>query len=112
MISKRCAVTTNLFIDGNDVKAADRRLASSRARGATIRGLLSSLIAALLVSGCVAAYAPAPLPINHPANPAAPEAPPPPPSAAFKDEGLLPAPAEEAPAQGPHSGHGAMRGGH
>lgn len=75
-------------------------------------GFLYVLFATLVVSGCATAYAPAPLPANHPANPAASEAPPPPPSHAFKGESLPPAPVEEAPADGPHSGHGAMHGGH
>jgi len=77
-----------------------------------MRAIVSSLIAALLVNGCAAAYVPAPLPVNHPASPATSEAPPPPPSQAFRDESILSAPTEEMPVQGPHSGHGAMQGGH
>jgi hypothetical protein len=77
-----------------------------------MRGILLSLITAILVSGCAAAYAPAPLPVTHPANPAAPEAPPPPPSQAFSRESVPPAPAEEAPARRPHAGQSAMHGGH
>ncbi|MGH7425768.1 MAG: hypothetical protein ACREJP_06340 [Candidatus Methylomirabilales bacterium] len=111
MIQKTSDLKTNLFIDGNCVEAAGGRLESSRARGATLRGILSALIAAILVSGCAAAYSPAPLPADHPASPAAPEAPLPPPSQAFRGESVPPAPAEEAPAQGPHAGHGAMDGG-
>lgn len=111
MIQKTSDFKTNLFIDGNYLEAAGGRLESSQARGATLRGI-SSLIAAILVSGCAAAYSPAPLPANHPASPAAPEAPPPPPSQAFRGESVPPAPAEEAPARGPRSEHGAMPGGH
>lgn len=111
MNQKTSDFTTDLCIDGHSVEAADGGLKSGRARGATLRGILFSLMAALLVSGCAAAYAPAPLPTNHPASPAAPEAPPPP-SQAFRGESILPAPAEEAPAQGPHAGHAAMHGGH
>jgi len=97
---------------GPTVAAAAGCLELGRAKGATMRGIISSLIAAILVSGCVAAYSPVPLPVNHPASPAAPEAPPPPPSQAFRDENILPAPAAEAPAQGPHAGHGTMHGDH
>lgn len=111
MIQERFAVTTNLVLDENPMEAAEGGLESGRAGGATMRGLFSSLIAAILVSGCAAAYAPAPLPVTHPANPAAPEAPPPPPSQAFRSENVLPTPAEEEPVQGPHTGHGAMHGG-
>jgi hypothetical protein len=77
-----------------------------------MHGSLSSLIVAILVSGCAATYAPAPLPATHPASPAAPEAPPPPPSQAFRSESIQLPPAEEEPAQGSHAGHGAMHGGH
>lgn len=112
MIPKTADFTTNLFIDGSSVEAAKRHLESDRVKGVTLRGLLSSAIAAMLVSGCAAAYAPAPLPVHHPANPAALEAPPPPPSQAFRDESLLPAPAAEASVQESHAGHGAMHGGH
>jgi len=112
MLQKTTELKTHLFIAGNDVEAAEGRLESGRTRRATIRGLLSSLIAAVLVSGCVASYVPAPLPVNHPASPVAPEAPPPPPSQAFRDESILSVPTEEMPAPGPHSGHGAMQGGH
>ncbi|MCI0657519.1 MAG: hypothetical protein L0170_10680 [Acidobacteria bacterium] len=111
MIQKTSDFKTNLFIHGTYVEAPGGRLQSGRARGATLRGI-SSLIAGILVSGCAAAYSPAPLPANHPASPAAPEAPPPPPSQAFREESVPPAPAGEAPAQGPHSGHGAIPGGH
>lgn len=112
VIQKTCGLKTNLFIDGTYVEAAGERLESARAREATRRGIISPLIAAILVSGCAAAYSPAPLPTNHPASPAAPEAPPPPPSQASWEEGVPPAPAEETPAQGPHSGHGATHGSH
>ena len=112
MIQKTFDFKTNLFIDGTYVEAAGGRPGSGRARGATLRGIISSLIAAILASGCVAAYSPVPLPANHPASPAAPEAPPPPPSQAFREESVPPAPAEEAPAQRPHSGHGATHAGH
>jgi hypothetical protein len=112
MNQKTSDFQTNLFSGGNSVAAATGRLESGRARGAPLRDFLSSLIVAILVSGCTAAYAPAPLPANHPASPAAPEAPPPPPSQAFRDESIVPAPAEEMPAQGPHAGHSAMHGGH
>ena len=111
MIQKTSDFKTKLFIDGTYVEAAGERLESGRARGATLRGI-SSLIAAILATSCAAAYSPAPLPANHPASPAAPEAPPPSPSRAFRGEGVPLAPAEEAPAQGRHSGHGAMDGGH
>ncbi len=111
MIQKTCDCKTKLFIDGTCVEAAGGRLESGP-RGATLRGIISSLFAAILVTGCAAAYSPAPLPANHPANPAAPEAPPPPPSQAFKVESVPRAPTEQAPAQGPHSGHGAIHGGH
>ena len=83
MIQKTSDFKTKLFIDGKYVEAAGGRLESSPARGATLRGI-SSLIAAIVVSGCAAAYSPAPLPADHPANPAAPEAPPPPPSQALR----------------------------
>jgi hypothetical protein len=112
MIPKTSACKTTLFINGNSEEATEGGPESGRARGATVRGILSALIVTILVSGCAAAYAPAPLPVNHPASPAAPEAPPPPPSQAFRDESLPPAPAEEAPAQGPHAAHGATHGGH
>lgn len=112
MSPKTSAFTTTLCIDGHSVAAPAGCLESRRARGATLRGVLSSLIVALLVSGCAAAYTPAPLSVNHPASPAAPEAPPPPPSQAFSSESLLPAPAAEAATQGPHAGHGAMQGMH
>jgi hypothetical protein len=77
-----------------------------------MRNLFSFLVIAILVSGCTAAYVPTPLSANHPASPSAPEAPPPPPSQAFKDASIPPTPIEKAPAQGPHSGYGAMHGGH
>jgi hypothetical protein len=112
VIQKTCGLKTNLFIDKTYVEAAGERLESGRARGATRRGIISPLIAAILVSGCAAAYSPAPLPANHPASPAAPEAPPPPPSQAFRGEGVPPAPAEETAAPGPYSGDGATHGGH
>jgi len=112
MNQKPSDFTTTLCIDENSVETSREGLESGRARGVTLRGLLSSLIAALLVSGCAAAYVPAPLPTNHPASPAAPEAPPPPPSQAFRAESILPAPVEEMPTQGPQAGHGAMHGGH
>lgn len=112
MIHKTSDLQTNLFIDRNSGHAVRGRLEWGRARGPTMHGSLSSLIAAILVSGCATAYAPAPLPATHPANPAASEAPPSPPSPAFKDERILPAPAAGAPAQGPHAGHGTMHGGH
>ena len=112
MIQKTSDLKTKLFIDGTYVDAAGGRLESSRARKATRRGITSSLIAAILVSGCAVAYSPAPLPANHPASPAAPEAPPPPPSQVFRGESIPLAPTEDAPARGPHSGHGAMHGGH
>jgi hypothetical protein len=112
MIPKTADCKTTLFIDGNSVGAAEGPLESGRARGATMRGVRSSLIAAVLVSGCATAYSPAPLPVNHPASPAAPEAPPPPPSQAFSGESIAPAPMEEMPAQGRHAEHGAMHGGH
>jgi hypothetical protein len=84
MMQKTPDCKTILFLDGNSVEAAEGHPESGRAlRGATGRGLLSPLIVAILVSGCAAAYAPAPLPVNHPASPAAPEAPPPPPSHAL-----------------------------
>ncbi|MGE0823506.1 MAG: hypothetical protein AB7G75_30660 [Candidatus Binatia bacterium] len=69
------------------------------------------LAATLLASGCVAAYSPAPLPTNHPANPAASETPPSPPSQAFTPESLL-TPTEEASVHSPHAGHGMRHGGH
>ncbi|MGE0681319.1 MAG: hypothetical protein AB7P69_10545 [Candidatus Binatia bacterium] len=75
-------------------------------------GFLYVLFATVVVSGCATAYAPAPLPANHPANPAAPEAPPSPPSQAFSEESILPTPAKETPTHPSHSGHGAMHGGH
>jgi hypothetical protein len=112
MNQKTSDFTTTRCIDGLSVEAADGGLKSGRARGATMRGILSSLMAALLLSGCAAAYAPAPLLATHPASPAAPEAPPPPPSQAFSSESLLPAPAGEAPVHGPHVGHTAMQGMH
>jgi len=112
VIQKTFDRKANLCIDGTYVEAAGGRLESSRARGAPLRGILSALIAAILASGCAAVYSPAPLPANHPANPAAPEAPPPPPSQAFRGESVPPAPTEEAPAKGAHSGHGAMHRGH
>ena len=111
MIQETSDFKTNLFIDGKYVEAAGGRLESSRARGATLRGIISSLIAAILVSGCAAAYSPVPLPADHPASPGAREAPPPPPSQAFSGESVPPAPKEEAPAKGPHSGHSAMHRG-
>ena len=112
MLQKIAELKTHLFIAGKDVEAAEGCLELGRTRGTTIRGLLSSLIASILVSGCVASYVPAPLPVNHPASPVAPEAPPPPSSQVFRNESIPPAPAEEAPAQSPHAGHGAMHGGH
>jgi hypothetical protein len=75
------------------------------------RSFFSSVLVTLLVSGCTASYVPAPLPVTHPANPAAPEAPPPL-SRAFTSENLSPAPIEEMPARNPHAGHSAMHGGH
>ncbi len=101
----------NVFIDGNSVATAEGCLASGGARGTPTRGTVSAVVAAILLSGCAATYAPAPLPTNHPASPVPLEAPPPPPSQAFRDENILSVPAEEVPAQGPHSGHGAMPGG-
>lgn len=75
-------------------------------------GVLSSLIAAVLLSGCAAAYTPVPLPALHPASPAAPEAPLPPPSQAFSGEAILPAPLEEVSARGSPVGHDPRHGGH
>ncbi len=81
---KTCHFQSNLFIDRKYAEAGER-LESSRVSGATRRAIISSLIAAiLLITGCAAAYSPAPLPANHPASPAAPEAPPPPPAQAFR----------------------------
>lgn len=90
---------TNLCIDKNS--------------GQLVRGgILSSLIAAIVVSGCAAAYTPAPLPLLHPASPTAPEAPLPQPSQAFSGGSIWPAPAEEVSASGPHAGHDTRHGGH
>jgi hypothetical protein len=111
MISKPANCKIRRFIDEDSVEAVKVYLESDRPRGALTPSLLSSLFAAFLVSGCAAAYSPAPLPTNHPANPAASEAPPPPPSHAFRGESLPPAPAEEAQAHGPHVKHGATHGG-
>jgi hypothetical protein len=112
MTPQIAGVTTNLVVDGGGKEAATRRLDLGGAKATFLRTLFLSLSVALLVSSCAAAYVPAPLPVNHPASPAAPEAPPPPPSQAFSDGSVLPAPAEEMPAQGPHAGHGAMQGMH
>lgn len=76
-----------------------------------LRSVFSSILVPLFVSGCMAAYVPAPLPLTHPANPTAPEVPPSPSSHAFMSEHLSPTPREEMPAQGPHAGHSAMSGG-
>jgi hypothetical protein len=110
MTTKIANNKTCRFIDEDSVEAVKVYLESGRARGATLRGIFLSLLVALLVSGCTAAYSPALLPTNHPASPAAPEAPPPPPSQAFRSEGA--APTEEAPLQGPHAKHGMLHGGH
>ncbi len=84
-----------------------------RAREATLRGIVLSLGAAILVSGCTpAAYTPTQPPATHPASPAAPEASPPPPSQALRDNSILLAPAEDAPAPEAHAGHGAVQRGH
>lgn len=104
--------TTTVDIDGRSAEAAKAYLELGWTRGITRQSLLSSLLLALLTSGCVAAYSPAPLPATHPANPVAPEAPLPPPSQAFRGESLSPTPTEEAPAHGPHAGHSAMQGMH
>lgn len=112
MLANIADFKANVFINGNSVEAAEGRLASGGVRGTPTRGAVSAVVAAILVSGCAAAYAPAPLPVNHPASPAASEAPPPPPSQAFRNESIPPAPAEEAPAQNPHAGHGSKHGGH
>jgi hypothetical protein len=111
MLANIADFKANVFINGNSVEAAEGRLASGGVRGTPTRGAVSAVVAAILVSGCAAAYAPAPLPVSHPASPAALEAPPPPPSQAFRDESLLSVPAEEVPAPGLHSGHGTMPGG-
>ncbi|MGE0682466.1 MAG: hypothetical protein AB7P69_16400, partial [Candidatus Binatia bacterium] len=69
-------------------------------------------LAALLISGCAAAYSPAPLPTNHPANPAAPETPPPPPSQVLRNEGGPLASTEEASIEAPHVRQDMKHGGH
>lgn len=112
MIAKTAAYKTRRFIDENAVEDVKIYLESDGTKGTTLQGLFLSLLAAFLVTGCVVAYSPAPLPTNHPANPAAPEAPPPPPSQVFHSESILPAPAEEAPTHGPHARHGMRHGGH
>ncbi|MBI3757062.1 MAG: hypothetical protein HY267_03705 [Deltaproteobacteria bacterium] len=112
MIQKTSNLQTNLFIHKNCTKAAGKRLESGRTRGATLRGIDLSLLVALLISGCTAAYSPAPLPINHPANPAAPEAPPPLSSQALRGESIPPVSTEEAPVQDPHASHSMGHGGH
>ena len=112
MILKTSHLKTNPIVDENAVKTARRYLESDRTRGATLRGIFLFLLVVFLVSGCVAVYSPAPLPVNHPANPAASEAPPPPPSQAFYSENILPPPAEETLMQGSHVTHGAKHGGH
>jgi len=73
-------------------------------------GLL--LVSVFFICGCTTAYSPEPLSINHPANPAAPEAPPPPASRAFLTEGgfaaqlSLTLPAEPGAHRGvEHGGH-------
>lgn len=76
------------------------------------RCVLSFLLGTLGVGGCTAAYVPPPLPVTHPANPAASEAPPPPSSHALTQDSLSPTSREERPALNPHEGHGAMPGGH
>lgn len=111
-IPKTAHDKTRRSIDGNLVETAKAYLELGRTRGATLQGPFLFLLVALLVSGCAAAYSPAPLPTHHPANPAAPEVPPPPPSQAFHTEGVPPTSVEEAPMQGPHAGHGRMHGGH
>lgn len=107
IIQQACAFKS--FMGEKYVDAGDGSPGSRRPRGTTLRDIISPLIAAILVSGCTAAYSPAPLPTNHPANPAAPEASPPPPSQALKE---TPTPTDETPGQALHSEHGAMHGDH
>jgi hypothetical protein len=112
MILKMSDLQTNLFLDGNSEEAVKQHVQSGRTGRVAMRDLLSSLFAAFLVSGCAAGYSPAPLPANHPANPAASEAPPPPPSQAFRAENLQADLAEEALVQAPHAGQSMGHGGH
>lgn len=95
------------FIDGTHVAAPCGDPGLSRAR---VRAIVSSVICAVLVAGCGAAYIPSPLPVNHPASPAAPEAPPPL-QALGRESVLRPSPKDVSAQKAPLA-EGAMHGGH
>ena len=83
-------------------------------KGSSLQTKLSRLFlsSVFFLSGCAAAYTPSPLPVNHPANPAALEASPPPSSQAFGKESPLPTSMEAPPQHTPHVKHDAAHGGH
>ncbi len=106
------AIYSELFADNVCMKVIKIGSESDRTRGATLRGVCLSFLVALLISGCTAGYPPEPLPVNHPANPAAPEAPLPPPSQAFRDKSIPSSPTEETSMLAPPASHSMAHGGH
>jgi hypothetical protein len=109
MRQKIAALKATLFSNGNSVGARGG-LESGQEKRVSLQRRYSYLIAALMLSGCVAAYSAAPLPTHHPANPAAPEAPPPPASQVFSRDHVQPV-SEEMQTHDSDVGQSALHGG-